>query len=189
MASSDQPEMTLSDPQLMEEIVRHFNQAMQQRSEMNARIARRVTLIIRIGMVTLALSAVALLLLIYVLSDKAESVVQSLDTMNSHIGEITRNMELMESNVQLFSGYTSGIPTIVNDIESMDRIMQNLGTDIHKVDSNIKIMHRDIYGLSREMSGMDHSFKVMSDSVSGVSRDVNQISQPMQTFNDFFPFP
>ncbi len=189
MAIIDKPGALFSDQQMLEEIVQKFSQAMQLRSEMNNRIARRVTMIIRIGVVTLALSALALLLLIYVLSDKAASVVSSMEIMNSHFTEMTRNLEQMEANVQLMSGYTEGVPIIMNEIKVMDGSMTHLNSDMRKINEHVTIMHGDISGISREMTTMDQNFDDIGRSVYGVSQDVKQMSKPMKTFNSFFPFP
>jgi len=186
---TEKPEALFSDQQMLEEIVQKFSKAMQLRSEMSNRIARRVTLIIRIGVVTLALSALALLLLIYVLSDKAASVVGSMEIMNSHFTEMSRNLQQMEANVQLMSGYTEGVPTIMNEIRAMEGSMQHLNSDMSKINDHVTLMHGDINGISRQMTTMDQNFDEIGRSVYGVSQDVKQISKPMKTFNSFFPFP
>jgi uncharacterized protein YoxC len=181
------------DPNAMlQEAVRRISHAVELRNEMHIRIAKRVTAIIRIGMISLGIVGIAMVLLVFMLSYKMNFMIQAMQTMNSHFRSMSDNMSQMRILIVDMEKHVRSMPTIVTEVEKMDSTVRMMRADIDTISTRMDTMNSKITQVGGNVARMTHTFNSMDKAVYGMGRDVNTMSAPMKNFNwmrSVVPFP
>jgi uncharacterized protein YoxC len=181
----------LDDQAMLRESIAKFKTALDYRDVSHLRIAKRVTLIIRIGMISLAVIALALLLLVFVLTYYIQDAITALETMNRHFRSMQTDMVVMKSKVSEMDTRVASLPMIVNSVSSMDQAVGALNADIGIMLGKIRSMNLHMNDLTGNVATMTNQFAVMDASVYAIARGVNTMSSAMRPLNnliDLFPF-
>ncbi|CAK0748855.1 conserved hypothetical protein [Gammaproteobacteria bacterium] len=182
---SEFSESPLDQATMLCESITRFNHAVQLRNEMHMRIGKRITFIIRVGMFSMAVVAVAFLLLVLVLSSKIHIMVNAMDIMNGHFTSMADNMNKMNTVIQDMDGNVGTMPTIVSEIQRMNVAMQTLHQSVATISGNLAAMTGNVGRMGGNVARMTSDFQRMDSSVSGIGYDVNTMSQPMKVFDSF----
>lgn len=181
----------LDDQVMLRDSIAKFKTALDYRDVIHLRIAKRVTLIIRVGMISLAVIAIALLLLVFVLTYYIQDAITALETMNRHFRSMQTDMVVMKSKVSEMDSRVASLPMIVNSVSSMDQAVGALNADIGIMLGKIRSMNLHMNYLTGNVATMTNQFAVMDASVYGIARGVNTMSsamRPLNTLMDMFPF-
>ncbi len=182
--------MTDSEAQaLLRDSILRFNHAMMLRGEMNLRLAKRITAIIRIGTISLAVIVFAIGLLVAILTWQMQYIVTAMNTMNTHFSTMAKNMVVMRQTVAEMETRVQSMPLIVREIEIMDATMQAMGRDIHQIGQRMDRMNASVTQVTGSVVQMSQTFARMDSAVLGIGHDVNTMSGPMRMFNNFMPVP
>ena len=76
-----------------------FRKAMEIRGAMNIRVAKRVTSILRISMVSFGLVTLVLLIMLFAFTSKMDEMIVALNTMNGQFSSISKDMTKMRASV------------------------------------------------------------------------------------------
>jgi methyl-accepting chemotaxis protein len=174
---------------LLRDSILRFNHAMSLRGEMNLRLAKRITAIIRIGMISLAVIVLAIGLLVAILAWQMQYIVTAMSTMNTHFSAMAKNMVTMRDTITLMEAKVQSMPTIVREIEAMDASMAVMNTDIERISQRMDRMNTSVAQVTHNVLRMSQTFAHMDNAVSGIGTDVNTMSSPMRMFNNFAPVP
>jgi len=88
-------QITEDQEKLIRRATEDFIKAMDIRSATNVRVARRVTAILRIGMVSFGAVSLILLLMLYAFTSKMDEMIVALDTMNRQFSSMSGDMTLI----------------------------------------------------------------------------------------------
>lgn len=92
-------EITTEQEQRLLEATEAFQTAMLIRNSMSVRVARRVTAILRIGMVSLGVVTIILLMMLYAFTSKMDEMILALDTMNEKFSSMAQDMTTMRTTL------------------------------------------------------------------------------------------
>ncbi|CAK0754446.1 conserved hypothetical protein [Gammaproteobacteria bacterium] len=182
---SDHDEPTTNQSLLLCESIAKFNHAVLLRNEMHMRIGKRITFIIRIGMFSMAVVAVAFLLLMVVLSSRMHVMVDTMDIMNHHFSSMSDNMAAMNTVIQKMDRNVGAMSAIVSEVQRMDVAVQTLHQSVAVISGNLSNMTDNVGRMGNNVARMTGNFQQMDSSVYGIGYDVNTMSQPMKVFDSF----
>jgi len=178
----------MNEQELTRQAFSHFRNAMDTRSDMTIRIGRRVTFIIRTSAIAFTLIACVMLFLVTVLSTKTQNIIETIVTMNLHLDQMTQDMSTMGQKMTQMEGHLQSMPLLTTEIAlltgSMTRIQQRTGG----ISDNMVSMEKSVYRMGEDTHQINQSFQHMDYQMDAMSHEMNQISKPMRSFNDFFPF-
>jgi len=182
---SDQNEQTLDQATMLCESIAKFNRSVQLRNGMHMRIGKRITFIIRVGMFSMAIVAVAFLLLVLVLSSKIYIMVDAMDVMNKYFSSMADNMAKMDHVIKYMDRDVGAMPAIVSEVQGMNIAVQTLHRSVTTMSGDLATMTGNVGRMGGSVAHMTGNFQKMDSSVSGIGQDVNTMSQPMKVFDSF----
>ena len=180
LTSPSSPE--LSKEQLLAGICDNFKQAMDYRLQMNMRVAKRMTILIRGLMFVAALVLLSLFALITILTENTNNINNTITTINNHFSSMTENMHEVRVSVNNMERNIRVMPHILEKFDSMT-------TDIDRMNSHINSLSENMSKINHYMSFLDHDILLMSQTFSQMDRtvhridvDVNNLSSPMKMY-------
>lgn len=159
----------------------NFQKAMEVRSGLNLRVAVRVTYLLRIGMISLAVIAVIFLLMLWVMNSRMENVLQVMKTMNVQFISMAQNMSVMRHTIVKMNQSMISVPIIVNEIEIMKGSVLVLNQEILTISSNLN-------EITKNVDQMTITFGSLDSTVQNIAFSVNRTARPMKLFNQMMPF-
>ena len=181
------PEPPASAEPLIQEGMAHFQRAMAYRSEMNIRVARRVTSLIRWLLFGAAAIQIVGFFLISLLSSHMNDLITTVTTMNQHMTSMTadmgvmrRTMERMESDVRAVNTITTEVGEMRGEMEGMDGHVTTIAEKLQRVNANMSVMSRDVDAMSRNLVVMQHN-------IGNIGGSVNRMAAPIRMFNQMNP--
>jgi hypothetical protein len=178
-----------ADQQRLEEIAVKFRQILDQRFEMQLRVARRTTAIIRIGMISLGVMAVSMLFLVLTLTYQMTPMIAAVQTMNAHFTNISNNMVTMRDAIQEMDGNVAHMPAMATEMAQMQQSVREMTGSMDTLAQRMRNLDGNMAGITTSVGRMTSTFAVMNQTVSGMNYDVNRMSGPMKTFNSVMPLP
>jgi len=172
-----------NEQELLMESIQKFRHAMKLRSGMNMRLGRRITSIIRVGMVGISVMALAMLMLMVTLAFQMVNVVDAMENMNKHFSTMADDMKQMQLVIVRMDQHMQAMPRIVGNVQDMEKSVTSMGTNMHTISEHMGVMKQNIQQLSVSVASMDSTFVTMDDAVLGIGQQVNTMSAPMKVFN------
>ena len=177
------------DPRLlMREAVEHFNHAMALRTEMNIRVAKRVTYTVRGIMIGVGIMLVVVFLLLRTLSKHNSDLMHTVDTMNINMASMTVDMGQMRQIMRRMDENVASMAIIVNEVDSMQHDVTAMNASIGKLTESMGTIDHNMTVMTHDITRMTQTFAAMEHTVRGIGGDVNQMANPMKTWGSFFPF-
>ena len=93
--------------------VAYFRRGMEIRSGLNLRIAKRVTLMLRTGIVSMGVITVIMVVTLMAFNNKLVEMNTVLDTMNQKFGSMSADMGQMQVVIKQMDRYITYLPAIV----------------------------------------------------------------------------
>lgn len=167
----------------LELALKKFESIMQFRSDMYMRLATRVRVFVRVGMVVITLVAFALSILLYTLATQLQHatmttnniqtdlllVGNNVSEMQKFVANMEQRMQVMEGMQKNLSGITVYTKGMVDDIQQLNSDMNKMQKRLHNIDGSLKNMTSSVNNIGR--------------SVKQVGHDVNEMSTPAMPFN------
>ena len=162
-----------------------FIKAMEIRSATNVRVARRVTAILRIGMVSFGVLALILLLMLYSFTSKMDEMIVALSTMNMQFSSMSEDMTLMRSTLSSMERSISYVPAITLATRDITSTVGEMRAEVDGMKATIVSLDHEIYGITNQVNNMTSQISLLDPTVQHIGRDVNRMSGPMRMFNKF----
>lgn len=178
----------MKQQELMRQAVAHLQEAMDTRTKMTVRIGRRVTFIIRTSAIAFTLVASVMLFLVTVLFTTTQNIVETIVTINRHFDQMTQDMRIMHQKMSKMERHMQSMPLITAEMGAMNVSLANIQQRTGRMSDNMVLMEEGVYRMGGDTHHIKQSFEQMDDEMSEMDYEMNQISRPMRSFNDFFPF-
>lgn len=166
-----------------------FKRAMEVRSGLNLRVAIRVTAMLRVGMVSLAVIAATFFLILLTLNSRMTFMLETMGTMNQQFMSMTKDMHAMREAVVQMDQSVSKLPVIVDEVGIMRGAVANLNQDIVAIAGSMGRIQGNMQRVTQNVDNMTSSFRVLDPNVQGIGMGVNRIARPMKFFNSVSPYP
>ena len=164
-----------------------FNQAVAIRNRMNVRVAKRVTAILRTGMVSFGVITVILLLMLQAFNSRMDGMIVALHTMNNQFSDMSEDMEIMKQTMDTMNGSISYVPVIVTTTMDMQATVTGMRKEVGRMEKNVLNINQDIKSIGVELDQITRHVSSLDLSVRRIGGDVYRISGPMRMFNKFNP--
>ncbi len=183
--------MELSSKQLeqMRQMAIDFEKAMKIRSGLNLRVAQRVTLLLRIGTVSLAVIVVIFLLILWVMTTQMSHMSKALNTMNIRFTVIAKDLADVQNSVMKMRKNVASLPVISGELESVQSTTATLNRDLEVIFSKLSVVDHNMNKITSNIGDLSHSLHGLDWSVQGIGGNVHRLSRPMKFFNSYSPLP
>ncbi|MBF0179687.1 MAG: hypothetical protein HQM03_06640 [Magnetococcales bacterium] len=166
-----------------------FRKAMELRSAMHVRVARRVTLILRIGMLSFAVVGALLVGLLYTVTNQLVVMNQSLHTMNRYFVTMAQEMTQMRGSVADLEEDVHELPVILREMQTLAGSMGVISSESTQIADRFQAVNRNLDGLSLQVIRMTGQFGQIDMTVNDLNANVHRMSRPMRFFQNFVPLP
>jgi hypothetical protein len=180
-------EMTVDQEELIRRASEDFRKAMEIRSSMNVRVAKRVTAILRIGMLSFGVVTLVLLLMLFAFTSKMNEMIVALDTMNGQFSSMTEDMTMMKTTLYSMERNISHVPAITQATTDISNTVSEMRAEVDGMKVTIVKLNHELYGITSQVNNMTWEISSLDPAVQHIGRDVNRMSGPMRTFNIFSP--
>lgn len=181
-------EITTDQEKMIRQATEDFKKAMEIRSSMNVRVAKRVTAILRVGMVSFGAVSLILLLMLYAFTSKMDEMIVVLDTMNVQFTSMSEDMTKMRATLNNMEHNISYVPAITKATIGISNTVGDMRTEVDGMKGTVASLNNEVYGITSNVSNMNLQIRSLDPAVQHIGRDVNRMSGPMRLFNDFNPF-
>ena len=164
-----------------------FRKAMEIRSSMSVRVAKRVTAMLRVGMVSFGVVMVILLLMLYAFTSKMDEMIVVLNTMNVEFSSMSQNMTMMKTTLSGMERNISHVPVITQATIDITGTVSKMRTEVDNIKETIGKLNYEVHGITSQVSKMTGQIRLIDPAVQHMGRDVNRMSGPMRLFNMFNP--
>jgi hypothetical protein len=113
-----------------------FHRAMEIRNAMSVRVAKRVTAILRIGMVSLGVVTIILMMMLYAFTSKMGDMIVALNTMNTEFSSMAQDMTTMKTTLYDMEHNVAHVPAITRataDMAGMSHAVNSMGHDVNEM--------------------------------------------------------
>lgn len=180
-------EITKNHEEQIRQATEDFKKAMGIRNTMSIRVAKRVTAILRIGMVSFGVVTLILLLMLFAFTSKMDEMIVALDTMNGQFTTMSENMTMIKSTMNSMQRNIGHVPVITQATVSISSSVAGMRAEVDGMKENIASLNREVYVITNQVGNMNGQIRSIDPAVQYMSRDVNRMSGPMRLFNKFNP--
>ena len=182
--------MELSDKQADEvrKAVADFKKGMELRGELNLRVARRVTSILRAGMFSFGVIAVILVGMLIAFTSRVSDMIVVLDTMRVQFSAMSTDMQQMNKIVARMDKDMQSFPVISGELGTMRTHVSDMNSNLQSISEKVKRIEYTMRTITTNVGHMNQSFRQLEPSVRGLGGNINTAAEPMKSFNSFFPW-
>jgi len=180
-------EITAGQEQRLLRATEDFSRAMEIRNGMNIRVAKRVTAILRIGMVSLGVVTLILLMMLYAFTSKMDAMIVALGTMNVEFSSMSQDMTLMRTTLTGMERNISHVPAITQATTDITGTVDGMRVEVDGMKQIIGSLSNEVHGVTGQVGNMTWQMRGLDPAVQHMGRDVNRMSGPMRMFNIFNP--
>ena len=181
-------ELTTDQEKMIQQAAQDFKAAMEIRGSMNVRVAKRVTAILRIGMVSFGVVTLILVFMLYAFTSKMADMIVVLDTMNTQFTSMSEDMKTMRVTISHMEDNISYVPAITQATIGISNTVGDMRGEIGVMEDTVSSLNNGVYGITSNVSNMNLQLRSLDPAVQHIGRDVYRMSGPMRLFNDFNPF-
>lgn len=165
-----------------------FRKAMEIRSTMNIRVAKRVTAILRISMVSFGLVTLMLIIMLYAFTSKMDEMIVALNTMNGQFSSMSKDMGTMRNTLYIMEHNISFVPAIAQVTTNISATVKTMRIEVDGMQGVINSLDKEVFGITDQVNNITGQMQLLDPAVQHIGRDVNRMSGPMRMFNNFNPF-
>lgn len=177
-----------ADSELIARAMDDFVQAMDLRTERNVRVARRVTAMLRVGVVSFALFGVLMAGMLWAFTDRVRVMIDVLGTMRAEFSQMSNNMSEMRGTLTSLERDMTAFSDVTDEMRVTRQTVSAVNGAVQEMSGRTAAMSTDFDLVTAHVAQMNQSFRQLSPSVAGIGANVDQGSGPMKTFNSMFPF-
>lgn len=170
------------------QMVADFKRGMELRGNLNLRVARRVSQILRTGIVGLGVLTIILVSMLIAFNMKLVEMSAVLETMNQKFSSMSANMDRMQVVLQAMDRNVAYLPGIVKETGNIQGVVEMLRGDVHAMSERVSHLQTNMTGITGNVDQMTQTFRGLDDTVQNMGVDVNKMSGPSRMFNNMMPF-
>lgn len=179
----------IEEDKLLHLALKHFTHIMSLRSDLNLRVAKRVTFLLRTSFMGFGLIIGAFFVMALILSTHIKHVTTTITTMNTHFTHMNDDMDQMLIAMGSMDKNVNTLPDMVAHINKMYHSVDRMADDMRVIHANMASINHSMGSLSQKVTDMKISFRYLDSSMSTMRNNVNHMSSPMKLFNSFSPLP
>jgi len=164
-----------------------FHSAMEIRNAMSVRVAKRVTAILRIGMVSLGLVTIILMMMLYAFTSKMGEMIVALNTMNTQFSSMAQDMTAMKTTLYNMEHNVAHVPAITRATADMTGNVGIMRGSVGSMQKTIAQLRNEVHATTGQVTNITLQIRTLDPAVQHMGRDVNRMSGPMRMFNLFNP--
>ena len=182
--------MDLSESQAedVRQAVADFKRGMELRGELNLRVARRVTSILRAGMFSFGVISIILVGMLVAFTSRVSDMIVVLDTMREQFSNMSSDMRQMRTVIARMDQDLQTFPLVVAETDAMRTSIGQMSTKLHSMSSTMADVETQMRVITVNVDHMNQSFRLLEPAVLGLGGNINHASEPMKNFNSFFPW-
>ena len=165
-----------------------FFKAMDLRTERNVRVAKRVTVMLRVGVLSLALLGLLMAGMIWAFTDRVRVMIDVLSTMRTEFSEMAGNMSKMRQILGGLEQDMVSFSVVTKEMHVMRSTVSAMRVEVQEIAGRMATMSGDVTLVAGNVANMNQSFRLLSPSVSGIGVKVDRGAGPMKSFYNLFPF-
>jgi len=181
-------ELSADQEKQFRQAAKDFSKAMEIRTSLNLRVAKRVTAILRVGMVSFGVVAILLLSMLYAFTSKMDAMIVALDTMNHQFSSMSEDMTLMKTTMHSMERNIAHMPAVTLATRDIRNTIGGMRTEVDGMKKTVANLNYEVYGITNQVGNMTWQMSQLDPAVRYMGRDVNRMSGPMRMFNQFNPF-
>jgi outer membrane murein-binding lipoprotein Lpp len=181
-------EITAQQEARVRQATEDFRMAMEIRNAMSVRVAKRVTAILRIGMVSLGMVTIILMMMLYAFTSKMDEMIVALNTMNTKFSSMAEDMTVMKTTLYGMEKYVAHVPSITRATVDMTGNVGIMHTSVETMQQTIGQLNNEVHVTTGQVTNMTRHIRTLDPAVQHLGTDVNRMSGPMRMFNIFNPF-
>ncbi|MEO5339139.1 MAG: hypothetical protein H7837_01280 [Magnetococcus sp. MYC-9] len=181
----DQKQEMQATIDLVTQTIGDFNAEMVEVDRVAAQIGRRTTRLIRMVLSVLAVSGAIILYLVVHLTGNMSTMIESMNTMYSHFGLMSKNMHEITGSVTNMGHNIVGIPSIAKAMQQMNGDVSGMSGSVTRMTLHIQSMERNIGLIDGGVQEMSGRFISVTGSVNRLNYNVNQMARPTDMLGPF----
>lgn len=183
-------DMNLTEEQHNEicQVVADFRHGMEIRNNLNLRVARRVTQILRAGMLGLGTLTVILVMMLIAFNTRLVAMSAVLETMNQKFSSMSESMGKMQVVIQAMDSNVAYLPVMVIETGKMQPAVRDLHGEIQAISGRVSHLQGNMTAITGNVEQMTQTFRGLDSTVQYMGADINKISGPSRMFNNIMPF-
>lgn len=181
-------ELTADQEAEFRQAAKDFGNAMEIRTTMNLRVAKRVTAILRIGMVSFGVVALLLLSMLYAFTSKMDEMIVALNTMNHQFTSMSKDMSTLKLTIHNMERDMSHMPAITLATRDIRGTIGGMRVEIDGMQNTVANLNYEVHGITNQVSNITWQMSLLDPAVRHMGRDINRMSGPMRMFNNINPF-
>ncbi|HYQ72245.1 MAG TPA: hypothetical protein VET88_09995 [Gammaproteobacteria bacterium] len=181
-------EITADQEARIRQATEDFHRAMEIRNAMSVRVAKRVTAILRIGMVSLGLVTIILMMMLYAFTSKMGEMIVALNTMNTEFSSMAQDMTAMKTTLYDMEHIVAHVPAITRATADMTGTVGNMRGSVEAMQQTIGQLNNEVHTTAGQVASMTRQIRTLDPAVQHMGRDVNRMSGPMRMINNINPF-
>jgi phage-related protein len=176
------------ESQLVARALDDFFQAMELRTERNVRVAKRVTGMLRIGVISAAMFAALLTGMIWAFTDRVREMTGVLGTMHTEFVRMSDNLSEMRRVISAMERDMASFTVVTGEMRLMRTTIAGMNADMATIAGRMAAMDGDVSLITGNVAGMNQSFRLLAPAVAGIGAHVEKGAAPVRGFNNLFPF-
>lgn len=181
-------EITADQEARIRQATEDFHRAMEIRNAMSVRVAKRVTAILRIGMVSLGVVTIILMMMLYAFTSKMGDMIVALNTMNTEFSSMAQDMTAIRTTLYDMDHNVAHVPAITRATADMTGTVGIMRSSVETMQQTIGRLDNEVRATSGQVGNMTWHIRTLDPAVQHMGRDVNRMSGPMRMFNIINPF-
>ena len=181
-------EITAEQEARIRQATEDFHRAMEIRNAMSVRVARRVTAILRIGMVSLGVVTIILMMMLYAFTSKMGEMIVALNTMNTEFSSMAQDMTAIKTTIYDMEHNVAHVPAITRTTADMTGTVGIMRSSVETMQQTIGRLDNEVHATTGLVGNMTWHIRTLDPAVQHMGRDVNRMSGPMRMFNIINPF-
>ncbi len=165
-----------------------FFRAMDLRTARNVRVGKRVTAMLRVGVVSLVFLGLLMAGMIWAFTDRVAVMIEVLGTMRTEFSGMADNMTKMHRILGALEQDMASFSAVTDEVDVMRSTVSEMRGEVQEIAGRMAMMKGDVNLVSVHVADMNQSFRLLGPSVSGIGAKVDRGAGPMKTFYDMFPF-
>lgn len=149
------------------------------------KISRRTTRLIKTVLTILGISSMIILFLVVDLTDNMSKMIESMNTMYTHFGFMSKDMREITASVKNMGQNIDGIPVIAEAMKQMNFDVQGMNASVTGMDKNVQSMERNLVKIDGGVWEMSGRFISVTGAVDHMNYNVNQMSRPTDALSPF----
>jgi methyl-accepting chemotaxis protein len=180
-------EITAEQEARIRQATEDFHRAMEIRNAMSVRVAKRVTAILRIGMVSLGVVTIILMMMLYAFTSKMGEMIVALNTMNTEFSSMAQDMTAVKTTLYDMEHNITYVPAITRATADMTGTVGIMRGSVEAMQKTIGQLNNEVHATTGQVANMTQQIRTLDPAVQHMGRDVNRMSGPMRMFNIFNP--